>query len=89
MQGILSVRPRRKAIEQKAHLKGLLKAAFSMETADEQTNRIQLALAMTKQLTIERRVLVHPSLALATLNVVYVMGVINTKELVLLKAKGA
>ena len=47
-----------------------------------------MAVAITRQVTIERRVpMVHANLALATLNVVYVVKVILTKELVLLKAK--
>ena len=49
---------------------------------------MQLAVAIISQVTIERRVpMVHSSLALATLNVVYVVELIHTKEVVLLKAK--
>ena len=94
IQGTSSVRLRRKAIEQNLNLEGLLKVASSMETADEQTreiennNRTQLVVAMTRRVTIEWRIpVVHPSLAVATLNVVCVVEIIHTKELVRLKAK--
>ena len=40
IQGTSSVHLRRKAIEQNLSLEGLLKAARSMETADEQTSEI-------------------------------------------------
>ena len=41
IQGTSSVRLRRKAIEQNLNLEGLLKAARSMETADERTSEIE------------------------------------------------
>ena len=41
IQGTSSVRLRRKAIEQNLNLEGMLKAARSMETADEQTSEIE------------------------------------------------
>ena len=93
IQGTSSVHLRRKAIEQNLNLEGLLKAARSMETADQQTSEIEKQQSHAvgcgnREVTIARRVpMVHQSLALATLNVSYVVEVIHAKELVLLKAK--
>ena len=45
-------------------------------------------MALTRKVTIDRKVLVvHLSLFLVTLSVFYVMEVIRTKELVMLRAK--
>ena len=67
-----------------------------METADEQTsemennNHTQLAVAMIRQAMIERKIpVVDLNSVLVTPNVVYVVEVIRTKELVLLRAKDA
>ena len=51
-------------------------------------NEITITMAITTQVTIESRIpMVYPSLALEPLNVVCVVEIVHTKELVRLKAK--
>ena len=94
IQGTSSVHLRRKAIEQNLNLGGLLKAARSVETADERTSEIKkqqshaVGRRNNKTSETERRIpMVHLRLAIAILNVVYVVEVIHIEECVLLKAK--